>query len=172
MTNHIVLFEPRIHFNTGNIARTAAATNSVLHLIKPLGFEVDDKHLKRAGLDYWEKVDIRYHESLTDFMAALEKNKLYLITKFAEYVYSEVDYAQPLLDGIDQYFLFGREDTGLPEEFMRKNAEKCIRIPMNDEHVRSLNLSNCAALVIYEALRQQSFIGLESVHKYEKDKLK
>ncbi|MDR0300265.1 MAG: tRNA (cytidine(34)-2'-O)-methyltransferase [Streptococcaceae bacterium] len=172
MTNHIVLFEPRIHFNTGNIARTAAATNSVLHLIRPLGFEVTDKHLKRAGLDYWDKVDIRYHDSLSDFMETVGQSKLYLITKFAEHIYSDIDFAGPSLAGLDQYFLFGREDTGLPETYMRENAEKCIRIPMNDEHVRSLNLSNCAALIIYEALRQQNFTGLDNVHKYDNDKLK
>ena len=169
MTNHIVLFEPRIHFNTGNIARTAAGSNSVLHLIKPLGFEVTDKHLKRAGLDYWDKVDIRYHENLDDFMAACGENQLYLITKFAEKVYSDVDYQS---SEKDLYFMFGREDTGLPEDFMRKNAEKCLRIPMNDEHIRALNLSNCAALVIYEVLRQQKFAGLEKAHLYERDKLK
>ncbi|GAB2027126.1 tRNA (cytidine(34)-2'-O)-methyltransferase [Lactovum odontotermitis] len=168
MTNHIVLFEPRIHFNTGNIARTAAGTNAVLDLIKPFGFEITDKHLKRAGLDYWDKVDIRYHESLTDFSATVDGD-LFLITKFAERTYSEADFSDT---SKNLYFMFGREDTGLPEEFMRKNSDKCLRIPMNDEHVRSLNLSNCAALVIYEALRQQDFAGLEAVHTYEKDKLK
>ncbi|MDR2977776.1 MAG: tRNA (cytidine(34)-2'-O)-methyltransferase [Streptococcaceae bacterium] len=168
MTNHIVLFEPRIHFNTGNIARTAAGTNSVLDLIKPFGFEITDKHLKRAGLDYWDKVDIRYHESLDDFMATVD-GELFLISKFAERTYSDADFSDI---SRNHYFLFGREDTGLPEEFMRENAEKCLRIPMNDAHVRSLNLSNCAALIIYEALRQQHFAGLEKAHAYENDKLK
>lgn len=167
--NHIVLFEPRIPQNTGNIARTATATNCVLHLIRPLGFEVTDRNLKRAGLDYWKNVDIRYHESLPKFVSELKKNdRLYLITKFAEKVYSDIDYATH----DDQYFLFGREDTGLPEDFMRQNTEKCVRIPMNDTHVRALNLSNCVALVSYEVLRQQKFTGLELSHHYEKDKLK
>ncbi|MFV0556663.1 MAG: tRNA (cytidine(34)-2'-O)-methyltransferase [Lactovum sp.] len=169
MVNHIVLFEPRIHFNTGNIARTAAATNTVLHLIEPFGFEITDKHLKRAGLDYWDKVDIRYHKNLEDFLETCKGQALYLITKFAEKTYSEIDYQQIKED---IYFIFGREDTGLPENFMRLYKERCLRLPMNDEHVRSLNLSNCAAIMIYELLRQQNFSGLESIHHYEKDKLK
>lgn len=166
--NHIALFEPRIHFNTGNIARTCAATNTTLHLIEPFGFEITDKNLKRAGLDYWDKVKIVYHKNLEDFIAQVE-GKLFLVSKFAEQVYSEVDYTN---SDEDYYFLFGREDTGLPEDFMKANREKCIRIPMNDEHVRSLNLSNTACMIVYEALRQQDFSGLELVHTYEKDKLK
>lgn len=168
--NHIVLFEPQIPANTGNIARTCAATNTPLHLIEPLGFSTDDKHLKRAGLDYWEAVAISYHQDLAAFLAYLEKEEkaqLHLITKFANRVYSEVDYT----DGQEHYFMFGKETTGLPETFMRKNAEKCLRIPMNDQHVRSLNLSNTAAMVVYEALRQQGFPNLELTHHYEHDKL-
>lgn len=165
--NHIVLFEPQIPANTGNIARTCAATNSPLHLIEPLGFSTDDKHLKRAGLDYWHDVDITYHQSLVDFLTFLEDRPLHLITKFANQVYSDVDFN----DGVDHFFIFGKETTGLPEEFMRENAEKCLRIPMNDQHVRSLNLSNTAALVVYEALRQQGFPQLEATHHYENDKL-
>lgn len=168
MTNHIALFEPRIHFNTGNIARTCAATNTVLHLIEPFGFEITDKNLKRAGLDYWDKVNIVYHKNLDDFVKSVN-GKLFLVSKFAENVYSDVDYSK--LDQ-DYYFLFGREDTGLPEDFMRKNSEKAIRIPMNDEHVRSLNLSNTACMIVYDALRQQNFAGLEKVHTYQNDKLK
>lgn len=167
MTNHIVLFEPEIPANTGNIARTCAATNSPLHLIEPLGFSTDDKHLKRAGLDYWHEVNITYHESLPDFMKFLGNRQLHLITKFANQVYSDVDYT----DGEDHFFMFGKETTGLPEAFMRENEEKCLRIPMNDEHVRALNLSNCAALVIYEVLRQQQFPNLELSHHYAHDKL-
>ena len=172
MTNHIVLFEPRIHFNTGNIARTCAATNTHLHLIRPFGFEITDKNLKRAGLDYWDKVNITYHDDLAAFMAYVngdETAKLHLITKFAEHDYSENGL---YTDEADHYFLLGREDTGLPEAFMREHPEKAMRIPMNDEHVRSLNLSNAAAIVIYECLRQQHYQGLELVHTYEKDKLK
>ena len=167
MTNHIVLFEPQIPANTGNIARTCAATNSPLHLIEPLGFSTDDKHLKRAGLDYWNDVNIMYHKDLTAFLDYLEDRPLHLITKFANQTYSEMDYT----DGKDHYFMFGKETTGLPEEFMRENEEKCLRIPMNDEHVRSLNLSNTVALVVYEVLRQQDFPALELKHHYENDKL-
>ena len=165
--NHIVLFEPQIPANTGNIARTCAATNSPLHLIEPLGFSTDDKHLKRAGLDYWNDVNITYHKNLADFLETLGDNPLHLVTKFARNTYSEVSFD----DGRDHFFIFGKETTGLPEEFMRENEERCIRIPMNDEHVRSLNLSNTVALVVYEALRQQSFPNLETVHIYENDKL-
>jgi tRNA (cytidine/uridine-2'-O-)-methyltransferase len=157
--NHIVLFEPQIPANTGNIARTCAATNTPLHLIEPLGFSTDDKYLKRAGLDYWQDVEIVYHASLNDFLQTIAGTgaKLYLITKFANKMYSEVDYN----DKKGHYFLFGKETTGLPEEFMRENTDKCLRIPMNDQHVRSLNLSNTAAIMIYEALRQQNFPLLE-----------
>lgn len=167
MTNHIVLFEPQIPANTGNIARTCAATNSPLHLIEPLGFETDDKHLKRAGLDYWNDVNIMYHKDLAAFLTYLKDRPLHLITKFANKTYSEIDYT----DNQDHYFMFGKETTGLPETFMRENEEKCLRIPMNDEHVRSLNLSNTVALVVYEALRQQNFPALELKHHYENDKL-
>ena len=167
MTNHIVLFEPQIPANTGNIARTCAATNSPLHLIEPLGFSTDDKHLKRAGLDYGNDVNITYHENLAAFLEYLGDQQLHLITKFANATYSEIDYT----DDADHFFMFGKETTGLPEEFMRENEEKCLRIPMNDEHVRSLNLSNTVALVVYEALRQQSFPNLELTHHYENDKL-
>ena len=169
MTNHIALFEPQIPANTGNIARTCAGTNTVLHLIEPLGFKTDDKYLKRAGLDYWHAVDIHYHKDLDAFMTAVGDQPLYLISKFAEKVYSDVDFTDT---DKDHYFLFGKETTGLPENFMRKHAEKCLRIPMNDTHVRSLNLSNTANILIYEALRQQDFPQLEKMHTYENDKLK
>ena len=168
--NHIVLFEPLIPANTGNIARTCAATNTPLHLIEPLGFSTDDKHLKRAGLDYWHAVDIHYHQDLVAFLAYLAKQEnaqLHLISKFANQVYSDVNYQ----DGNQHFFLFGKETTGLPEDFMRENAEKCLRIPMNDEHVRSLNLSNTAAMIVYEALRQQGFPNMELTHHYDHDKL-
>lgn len=166
MANHIVLFEPQIPANTGNIARTCAATNTTLHLIKPLGFSTDDKQLKRAGLDYWHDVNIVYHENLEDFMTYASEKELLLVTKFAKRVYSEVDYTQDK----DYFFIFGKETTGLPEELMQAHKEQCIRVPMNDEHVRSLNLSNTAALVIYEALRQQGFPDLEREHTYDTEK--
>ncbi|EXJ22436.1 tRNA (cytidine(34)-2'-O)-methyltransferase [Alkalibacterium sp. AK22] len=169
MTNHIALFEPQIPANTGNIARTCAGTNSSLHLIEPLGFKTDDKNLKRAGLDYWHAVDIHYHKDLESFMTFVGERSLYLISKFAETVYSDADFSDPEQD---HFFLFGKETTGLPENFMREHAKKCLRIPMNDTHVRSLNLSNTANILVYEALRQQDFTGLEKVHTYADDKLK
>lgn len=168
MTNHVVLFEPQIPANTGNIARTCAATNSPLHLIEPLGFSTDDKHLKRAGLDYWNEVEIYKHENMEAFLKFVGGRKLYLITKFAEKVYSDVDYTAEE----DVFFIFGKETTGLPEEFMHEREDDCLRIPMNDEHVRSLNLSNTACMIVYEALRQQGFPNMEKSHVYENDKLK
>lgn len=166
--NHVVLFEPQIPQNTGNIARTCAATNSPLHIIRPMGFPIDDRKMKRAGLDYWDKLDVRFYESLEDFMTQTPKGKIHLISKFAEQTYSDESYQ----DGQHHYFIFGREDKGLPEVFMRQHAEKALRIPMNDQHVRSLNVSNAVCMVIYEALRQQAFAGLELVHQYDQDKLK
>ena len=165
--NHIVLFEPQIPANTGNIARTCAATNTPLHLIEPLGFSVDDKHLKRAGLDYWHDVAITYHPNLESFLESIKGESLHLVSKFARKTYSDVDYN----GGKNHYFIFGKETTGLPESFMREYEDNCIRIPMNDEHVRSLNLSNTAALIIYEALKQQDFPNLEKTHIYDNDKL-
>ena len=153
--------------NTGNIARTCAATNSPLHIIRPMGFPIDDKKMKRAGLDYWDKLDITYYDNLADFMSKNQDGRLHLVTKFADKTYSEEAYD----DGEDHYFMFGREDTGLPEDFMREHPEKAIRIPMNDEHVRSLNVSNTVCMIVYEALRQQQFEGLELSHRYQHDKL-
>lgn len=169
MTNHIVLFEPLFPANTGNIARTCAGTNTALHLIKPLGFSTDDKHMKRAGLDYWDKVKITYHDDLPAFLATIpDMEKLYIVSKFANHDYTDVDYT----GAGDHYFLFGKETTGLPEAFMRRYPENAIRIPQNDDNIRALNLSNSAAIVIYEALRQQSFPNLARVHTYQHDKLK
>lgn len=166
--NHVVLFQPQIPQNTGNIARTCAATNAPLHIIRPMGFPIDDKKMKRAGLDYWDKLDIFYYDSLEEFLIKLpETATLHLVTKFADATYSDRNY----LSG-EHYFMFGREDTGLPENFMRQHPEKAIRIPMNDEHVRSLNVSNTVCMIVYEALRQQSFAGLELTHTYDSDKLK
>ncbi|MGT2744217.1 tRNA (cytidine(34)-2'-O)-methyltransferase [Streptococcus phocae subsp. phocae] len=165
--NHVVLFQPQIPQNTGNIARTCAATNAPLHIIKPMGFPIDDRKMKRAGLDYWDKLDIRFYDSLDAFLESCQ-GQLHLISKFAEAVYSDEAYD----DGQEHYFLFGREDTGLPEVFMKEHQEKALRIPMNDDHVRSLNLSNTVCMVVYEALRQQNFKGLELSHTYENDKLK
>lgn len=165
--NHVVLFEPQIPQNTGNIARTCAATNAPLHIIKPMGFPIDDRKMKRAGLDYWDKLDVRFYDNLEEFLTSCQ-GKLHLISKFAEKTYSQENFA----DGDNHYFIFGREDKGLPEDFMRSYENDVLRIPMNDEHVRSLNLSNTVCMIVYEALRQQNFQGLELSHHYENDKLK
>ncbi|EQB23136.1 tRNA (cytosine34-2'-O-)-methyltransferase [Streptococcus equi subsp. zooepidemicus SzS31A1] len=165
--NHVVLFQPQIPQNTGNIARTCAATNTPLHIIRPMGFPIDDRKMKRAGLDYWDKLDIRFYDHLDEFLAQCD-GSLHVISKFADQVYSDNDYN----DRQSHYFLFGREDTGLPEPFMRQYADRALRIPMNDEHVRSLNVSNAVCMIVYEALRQQAFKGLELSHTYEHDKLK
>lgn len=169
MGNHIVLYQPLIPANTGNISRTCAGVNASLHLIKPLGFKTDDKHLKRAGLDYWNDVKIIYHDSLEDFMASLkEEDELYFITKFSNRTYSEIDYSDT---DKDYYFMFGQETKGLPEDLLRTHSDQALRLPMDDTHIRSLNLSNTAAIVIYEVLRQQNFAGLELQHHYENDKI-
>ncbi|PGL69583.1 tRNA (uridine(34)/cytosine(34)/5-carboxymethylaminomethyluridine(34)-2'-O)-methyltransferase TrmL [Bacillus sp. AFS055030] len=161
---HVVLYQPQIPANTGNIARTCAGTDTSLHLIRPLGFSTDDKMLKRAGLDYWEHVDIHYHDSLDDLFDKYKDGKFYFITKFGEKTYSNFDYSN--LDE-EIFFVFGRETTGLPKELIAKNMETCLRIPMTD-HIRSLNLSNTAAILIYEALRQQDFRELLKVKDYSK----
>ena len=155
MTNHIVLYQPEIPANTGNIARTCAGTDTHLHLIKPLGFSTDDKMLKRAGLDYWKFVNITYHESIESFFETTS-GKYFLLTKFGKKTYSDFDFSDR---DDDLYFIFGRETSGLPQWVKEKYADTALRIPMNS-NIRSLNLSNTAALLIYEALRQQKFYGL------------
>lgn len=153
MSIHVVLYQPEIPANTGNIARTCAATDTTLHLIRPLGFSTDDKMLKRAGLDYWDFVKIFYYDSLEEFY---EKNRggqfLYLINQ-GEISHSSFDYSD---SEKDYFFMFGRETTGLPQDVIDNNIDRSIRIPMNG-NVRSLNLSNTAAILIYEALRQQNY---------------
>jgi len=153
---HVVLYQPEIPANTGNIARTCAATNTTLHLIRPLGFSTDDKMLKRAGLDYWEYVNVVYHDSLDELFAAFQEGKFYFITKFGEKPHTSFDYSD---HAQDVFFVFGKETTGLPKELIADNMERCLRLPMT-ENVRSLNLSNTAAILIYEALRQQNYPGL------------
>lgn len=150
---NIVLVEPEIPQNTGNISRTCAATGCHLHLIKPLGFSLADKYLKRAGLDYWSLMTYTVYENFEDF---LEKNpgaNCYFASTKAAHSYCEVQYKP------DDYLVFGRETKGLPEELLRNNYDRCIRIPMRQE-ARSLNLSNSVAIVLYEALRQLDFPGL------------
>jgi tRNA (cytidine/uridine-2'-O-)-methyltransferase len=153
---HVVLYQPEIPANTGNIARTCAATGTVLHLIRPLGFSTDDKRLKRAGLDYWEFVKIVYHDSLEDFYANNEGGEFFYLTKQGSKPHTTFDYSQPEKD---YFFIFGKETTGLPEDVLARNKDRTLRVPMND-NVRSLNLSNTAAILVYEALRQKNYPDL------------
>lgn len=157
MALHVVLYQPEIPANTGNIARTCAATNTTLHLIRPLGFSTDDKMLKRAGLDYWEFVNVVYHDSLEELFMAYEKGQFFFITKFGQQPHTSFDYTD--LDE-DYFFVFGRETSGLPKDLIQNNMDRCLRLPMT-EHVRSLNLSNTAAILVYEALRQQNYRDLK-----------
>lgn len=150
---HIVLLEPEIPQNAGNIARTCAVTNTVLHLIKPLGFSVEDKYLKRAGLDYWKLLDIRYYENFQDFLDKNPNAKIWMATTKAKHVYTDVSF------GENDYLMFGKESAGIPEEILLQYPDTSIRIPML-EAARSLNLSNSVAIIIYEALRQQGFPGM------------
>ena len=154
---HIVLYQPLIPANTGNIARSCAGTGVKLHLIRPLGFSTDDKMLKRAGLDYWEHVDLAYYDSLQELFDRYSGGAFYYITKFGTKTYSSFDYSDTEKD---HFFVFGQETKGLPKELIEQNPETCLRIPMNS-HIRSLNLSNTAAILMYEALRQQNFPGLD-----------
>ena len=164
---NIVMVEPEIPQNTGNIARTCAATGAKLHLVKPLGFEITDKYLKRAGLDYWDKLEIEEHESLEDFLRkySILNNNMFLVTTKGDNCYSDMDYSK--LDEI--FLLFGKETKGLPEDLLKDNLEKTIRIPMK-EHLRSLNLSNSVAIVLYEVLRQQNFSNLQETSEYFKNR--
>ncbi len=157
MSLHIVLYQPEIPANTGNIARTCAATNTNLHLIRPLGFSTDDKMLKRAGLDYWQSVNITYYDSIDEFYEAIQDGTVYYIETFGTKTYSDFDYSN---SDEEIYFMFGKETTGIPREVIHNPEEQCLRIPQSD-HVRSMNLSNTAAIVIFEALRQQGFKGLQ-----------
>ena len=150
---HIVLVEPEIPQNAGNIARTCAATGCALHMIRPLGFEVSDKYLKRAGLDYWNLVDIRYYDSFAELKAAYPHATYYYFTTKARHRHSDVSFK----DG--DFFVFGKETKGLPEELLMDNEETCLRIPMRGE-ARSLNLSNSVAVAVFEALRQTDYQGL------------
>lgn len=160
---NIVLIEPQIPQNTGNIARTCAATGASLHLVEPMGFKIDDKKLKRAGLDYWDKLDITYYNNKEEFF---EKNKgetFYYFTTKAQQIYSEAAYPENV------YIVFGREDAGLPEELLKQNPKTCVRMPMQGE-IRSLNLSNAVAIATYEVLRQWDFPKLNckgQLTKYE-----
>ena len=166
---NIVLHEPEIPQNTGNIARTCAATGASLHIIRPMGFEIDDKKLKRAGLDYWDKLDITYYDNYEDFLAkhpeALET--IFYFTTPPPRAYTEVT---PYPDNV--FIMFGKESRGIPEEILCKNYERCVRIPMRDT-IRSLNLSNSVAIAVFEILRQWDFEGLRedgALTKFEWEK--
>ena len=150
---NIVLHEPEIPQNTGNIARTCAATGAALHLIRPLGFEIDNAKLKRAGLDYWHQLDITYYDGLDDFYAKNPDAEVYYFSTKAPRAYTEINYPENV------FLMFGKETKGLPEPLLEKNPDFCVRIPMRDG-LRSLNLSNSAAIAVYEVLRQQNFTGL------------
>ena len=162
---NIVLLEPEIPANTGNIGRTCCATGSRLHLIEPLGFQISDKMLKRAGMDYWDKLDVTVYDCYEDFF---EKNpqavgNMFMATTKAHQTYTDVSYPE------DAYIMFGKESAGIPEEILLENKETCVRIPMLD-HIRSLNLSNSVAIVLYEALRQNGFSHFQmegQLHHYE-----
>lgn len=151
---NIVLLEPEMPANTGNIGRTCVATGTRLHLIEPMGFRINDKMLKRAGLDYWEHLDVVIYDSYGDFLEKNPDARLYMATTKARQTYTEVAYDQ------DAYIMFGRESAGIPEEILVEHQRDCIRIPMN-ESIRSLNLSNSVAIVLYEALRQNGFSHME-----------
>jgi tRNA (cytidine/uridine-2'-O-)-methyltransferase len=145
---HVVLFQPEIPPNTGSIARLCAATLTPLHLIEPLGFKIDDKHLKRAGLDYWEFVDVRLHGSWKDFLNEIGTGNLLYFSKRASEPFTRAHYRET------DFLVFGPETRGLPQEFLDANWERCYRIPMMSTGVRSLNLSNAVSIVLYEGLRQ------------------
>lgn len=150
---HIVLVEPEIPNNTGNISRTCAVTGSSLHLVRPLGFSTDDKHLKRAGLDYWQYLDLHYYDSFDEVRERNPFGRFFFATTKAHKFYTEISY-QP-----DDFLVFGKETAGLPQSIRDANRDHCIRIPMGKD-IRSLNLSNSVSIILYEALRQQGFTNL------------
>ena len=168
MKINIVMVEPEIPQNTGNIARTCAITGAKLHLIHPLGFKIDEKSIKRAGLDYWDKVEIEEHDSLNKFLDKYnpEENNMFFATTKAQHCYTDVDYSE--FKDEEVFILFGKETKGLPEDLLQKYIEKTIRIPMRPV-LRSLNLSNSVCVIAYEILRQIGFDGLEGESEYFKN---
>lgn len=161
--NNIVLYEPEIPQNTGNIMRTCVATDTKLHLIKPLGFVLDDKHLKRSGVNYIDKLDYEVYDNFSDFKS---KNPgiYYYFTRYGKKPHTSFDYSNKKGDNL--YFIFGKESTGIPKEILKNDIDHCMRIPMT-KNVRALNLSNSAAIVIYEALRQQDYNDLLRVEPHK-----
>ena len=154
-TINIVLLQPQIPQNTGNIARTCAATGARLHLVGPMGFVISDKQLKRAGLDYWDKLDITYYDSTEDFFSKNTEGKFYYLTTKAQNKYTDINYENNV------YIVFGREDRGIDEDILYNNPDTCVRMPMLS-NIRSLNLSNTVAIATYEILRQWDFEGFET----------
>lgn len=151
---HIVLHQPEIPANTGNIGRTCVATGTGLHLIEPLGFHLDERSIKRAGMDYWEQLDVTRYINYREFLEKHPGAKIWMATTKARKAYTEVSF------GMDDFIMFGKESAGIPEEILVENEENCIRIPMLDQ-IRSLNLSNAVAIVLYEALRQNDFGNMQ-----------
>lgn len=151
---NIILLEPEIPYNTGNIGRTCVATGTSLHLIKPLGFDIDEKAVKRAGLDYWNDLDLHIYDDYDEFLRLNYYPKVVMATKKARHTYSDYKYSK------DDYIMFGKESRGIPEELLIDNEENCVRIPML-KGTRSLNLSNSVSIILYEALRQNEFVCLE-----------
>lgn len=151
---HIILHQPEIPANTGNIGRTCVATGTTLHLIEPLGFHLDEKSIKRAGMDYWDKLDVTRYINFEEFQEKHPGAKIWYATTKAKRIYTEASF------GKDDYIMFGKESAGIPEELLVEHEETCIRIPMLTE-IRSLNLSNAVAVVLYEALRQNQFTGMQ-----------
>ncbi len=151
---HIILHQPEIPANTGNIGRTCVATGTSLHLIEPLGFRLDEKSIKRAGMDYWENLDVTRYINFEEFKEKHPQAKIWMATTKAKHVYTDVSYSE------NDYIMFGKESGGIPEEILVDHEENCIRIPMLPD-IRSLNLSNAVAIVLYEALRQQNFKQLQ-----------
>ncbi|RLL44960.1 tRNA (uridine(34)/cytosine(34)/5-carboxymethylaminomethyluridine(34)-2'-O)-methyltransferase TrmL [Oceanobacillus piezotolerans] len=156
MSLHVVLYQPEIPANTGNIGRTCLATDTTLHLIRPLGFSTDDKMVRRAGLDYWENVDVKEYDSLEELYEKYPGAEFYYIENFGAKHYTDYKYSDTTKD---YFFVFGRETDGIPKGLLIGKEDRCLRIHMNDK-VRSLNLSNTAAIIIYEVLRQQGFPSL------------
>ena len=152
---NIVLYEPEIPQNTGNIMRTCVATGSRLHLIKPLGFSIDDAHLKRSGVNYIDKLEYFVYENYQDFLSK-NSGEFYFFTRYGHKPHSSFDYSDK---SKDIYLIFGKESTGIPKEILRPNIVRCMRIPMTD-NVRALNVSNACAIVVYEVLRQRNYEGL------------
>ena len=163
---HIVLFEPEIPTNTGNIMRTCVATNTTLHLIKPLGFKLDEKSIKRSGVNYIDKLNYYVYENFLDFQSK-NKGTYYYFTRYGKKPHTSFDYKKSYQEG-DIYLIFGKESTGIPREILAKDLEHCMRIPMT-KNVRSLNLANCCAIVLYEVLRQLDYLDLLIVEPHKSE---